>query len=251
MSSTTAMASMGRVLIVSNDGLTIQQFTETMQQLALHPEVRLDVPTALRQLNNQKFEAVVVDMLLGQAATTVLVEARTSRSNRTAVTFTITGSDAERADAFKFGSSFVLERPLKESSIKRMLQASYGLIVRERRRYFRCPLAVPAEVRRPGSQDLYCQTLNISEGGMAMMVPVALKTGKLIAVHFQLPNRPFQFAAQSFICWSNEQGRIGVEFASASGEWKSELQGWLAERLEDSLPESVAEKFRRAMEHHA
>ena len=250
MNSTSAVApnaSVGRTLLVSSDAATVQQLSEAMQQLALYPEVCLEVPIALRLLNNQKFEAVIVDLLLGESAHAILEEARTSRSNRRAVIFTISGNPTGTAGAFRAGSSFVLERPLSMASISRMLKAAYGLIVRERRRYFRCPLAVPVDVRRQGMNDIRGQTLNTSEGGMAMMMPLPLKSGQLVGVHFQLPDRPFQFAVQSFICWSDEQGRVGLQFASPSGEWKAELQAWLSQRLEDSLPESVAEKFRRAI----
>ena len=251
MNSTSAVAphtSVGRTLLISNDAITVQQLSEVMQQLALYPEICPEVPIALRLLNSQKFEAVIVDLLLGESANTILEEVRSSRSNRTAVIFTISGSRIGTAGAFKAGSSFVLERPLSMTSISRMLKAAYGLIVRERRRYFRCPVAVPADVRRPGLNDLRCQTLNISEGGMAMMMQVPLKSGQLVSVQFQLPDRPFQFAAQSFICWSDEQGQVGIQFASPSGEWKSELQEWLSQRLEESLPESVVEKFRRTID---
>ena len=241
-------ASVARVLLVSNDPVTVQQLTEAMHQLALSPEVCLEVPAALRLLNTQKFEAVIVDLLLGESAHAILVEVRISRSNRTAATFAISGSPAGRAEAFKSGSSFVLERPLSVDLITRMLKAAYGFIVRERRRYFRCPVSVPADIRRAALSDIRCQTLNISEGGMAISVPIPLKSGPLVSVHFQLPNRPFQFAAQSFICWSDEQGRLGLQFASSSGEWRSELQEWLSQRLEDSLPESVVEKFRRTID---
>jgi ActR/RegA family two-component response regulator len=241
-------ASVGRVLLVSNDPVTVQQLTEAMHQLALHSEVCLEVPAALRLLNSQKFEAVIVDLLLGESAYTILEEVRISSSNCTVVIFTISASHAGSAGAFKAGSSFVLERPLSMASITRMLKAAYGLIVRERRRYFRCPVSVPADIRRAASNDISCQTLNISEGGMAMTVPVPLKSGALVSVHFQLPGRLFQFAAQSFICWSDQEGRAGLQFASPSGVWKSELQEWLSQRLEDSLPESVAEKFRRTLE---
>ena len=251
MNSTSAVApyaSVGRVLLVSNDPVTVEQLTEAMHQLALYPEVCLEVPAALRLLNSQKFEAVIVDLLLGESAHTILVEARISRYNRTVVTFAISGSPGGSAEAFKSGSSFVLERPPSMVSITRTLKAAYGLIVRERRRYFRCPVAVPADIRRAGFNDVRCQTLNISEGGLAMTVPVPLKSVLLVSVHFQLPGRPFQFAAPSFICWSDEYGRVGLQFTSPSGEWKSELQGWLSQRLEDSLPESVAEKFRRTID---
>jgi ActR/RegA family two-component response regulator len=242
-------ASVGRVLLVSNDPVTVQQLTEAMHQLALHPEVCFEVPSALRLLSNQKFEAVIVDLLLGESAQAILEEVRISRSNRTAVVFTISGTHAGSAGAFRAGSSFVLERPLSMALITRMLKAAYGLIVRERRRYFRCPVSVPADIRRAASNDIRCQTLNISEGGMAMTVPVPLKSGQLVSVHFQLPGRPFQFETQSFVCWSDDQGRAGLQFASPAGVWKSELQEWLSQRLEDSLPEAVAEKFRRANEY--
>jgi DNA-binding response OmpR family regulator len=250
LSSTTAIApsaAIGRILFVSNDPVTIQQLTLPMQQLALHPELCAEVPVALRLLSSQKFEAVIVDLLLGEVAHSILAEVRISDSNRTAVTFTIIEDQLERSEAFKSGSSFVLERPLTDDSITRMLKAAYGLIVRERRRYFRCPLAIPADIHRANLEDISCQTLNISEGGMAMTVPTPLKPGVLVAVHFQLPRRLYQFAEQAFICWANESGRIGIEFASPRGPWKSELQEWLLERLEDSLPESVAEKFRRVI----
>jgi ActR/RegA family two-component response regulator len=240
-------ASVGRTLLVSNDAVTVQQLSEAMEQLALHPEVCPEVLIALRLLNSQKFEAVIVDLLLGESAHTILEEVRLSRSNRTAIIFTISGSHTGTAGAFKAGSSFVLERPLSLESISRVLKAAYGLIVRERRRYFRCPVAVPADARGPGLNEVQGQTLNISEGGMAIMMPVPFKSGELVSVHFQLPDRPFQFSVQSFICWSNEHGRVGLQFASASGEWKSELQEWLSQRLEDSLPESVAEKFRKTI----
>ena len=197
----------------------------------------------------QKFEAVIVDLLLGESAHTMLDQVRVSRSNRTAVVFTISGSHAGSAEAFKAGSSFVLERPLSMASISRMLKAAYGLIVRERRRYFRCPVSVPAEVHRAGVNDILCQTLNISEGGMAMTVPVPLKSGVLVSVHFQLPNRPFQFDAQSFICWSHEQGRVGLQFASPSGIWKSELREWLrdSKRSCEDWPSRYGEQHPRAV----
>ena len=241
-------AAVGRVLLVSSDSATVQQLTEAMHQLALYPEVCLEVPAALRLLNSHKFEAVIVDLLVGESAHAILEEVRISRSNRTVVVFTISGSHAGSAGAFKAGSSFVLERPLSMASITRMLKAAYGLIVRERRRYFRCPVSVPADICRAALNDVRCQTLNISEGGIAMTVPAPLKSGLMVRVHFQLPNRPFQFDPQSFVCWCDEQGRVGLQYASPSGVWKSELQEWLSQRLEDSLPESVAEKFRRTID---
>jgi len=237
--------SVGNTLLVSNDAATIQQLVQSMQQLAMSPEICVEVPAALALLNHRKFEAVMVDLQLGEQAKTVLDQVRLSASNRTAVTFTISNSATETAIAFAAGSSFVLERPLSTTSISRTLKAAYGLIVRERRRYFRCPVEIPATVRREGGPEVHCRTVNISEGGMAVSTSVPLRLGLQVQVQFTLPGQQSQLAAESSIRWW-ETGHLGLQFLSLFSEQRSELQEWLSRRLEQNLPESVAEKFRKA-----
>src|SRR5208282_5685166 len=100
----------GVTLVVSADGATIQQLTAAMQELALLPEVCVDAAGALIQLDQRKFEAVMVDFLLGDSATSIIAQVQRSPSNKTAVTFMICGNQQEKALAFEFGSRFVLER---------------------------------------------------------------------------------------------------------------------------------------------
>lgn len=240
-------SSVGRVLVVSHDGNTVQSLTQAMQELALYPEVCHEVPSAIRLLNSRKFEGVMIDLSLGEAAKTILEGVRASRANRSSIIFTISRSHEGSAEALRGGSSFVLEQPLSADAISRTLRAAYGLIVRERRRYFRCLVAVQAVVRKTGCGDIQCRTINISEGGMALLTAASLEPGCETTVLFRLPNHHFQFALEAFVCWSDSQGRAGFRFAAPPGKWESELQEWLSERLEESLPESVAEKFRREM----
>jgi ActR/RegA family two-component response regulator len=235
--------SMGSVLVVSNDALTVKHLSASLQQLAMSPEVCFEVPAALHLLSQRKFEAVIVDLQSGDQAEAFLEKIRISPSNRTTVIFTISGSDAETAVAFKAGSNFVLSRPLSPASIDRSLKVAYGLIVRERRRYFRCPLEIPAEIRGPDLQIVRGKALNISEGGIAIATSVSLKTGVQVQVIFTLPDRESQFAVASTICWCS-QGCFGLQFTSLPPHLASELQEWLARRLEESLPDSVADKFR-------
>ncbi len=233
----------GSALVVSNDAATIKQLAASMQQLAMSPEVRFEVPTALDLLNQRKFEAVVVDLQLGDHAKAILEKIRLSPSNRTAVLFTISDSDAETAVAFKAGTNFVLRRPLSRASIDRSLKVAYGLIVRERRRYFRCPVEMPAEISGPGIPPVHGKTLNISEGGVAINTSLSLKPGVQVKVQFTLPNGEIHVEAEATVCWSKE-GYLGFQFTSLSPQLTSELQEWLSQRLEESLPESVADKFR-------
>ena len=127
---------MGRVLLVCDDSIAIQHLSEGMQQLAIATEVCVDVSTALRSLNRKKFEAVIIDLGLTEADQ-VLGQVRLSPSNRTAVTFAIT--DAGKPAKPEIQANFMIEKPLSAGSVGRILKAAFGLIVRERRRSFRCP----------------------------------------------------------------------------------------------------------------
>ena len=246
MSSANVLApavSIAGVLGVSNDAVTIQQLSESIQQLAMSPEVCGEVLAALDLLNRRKFEAIMLDLQLGNQTSAVVEKVRLSPANRTAVIFAISDSDAESASAFKAGSNFVLRRPLSPTSIDRNLKVAYGLIVRERRRYYRCPVEVPAVISATAEPEIHGKTMNISEGGMAITTPVSLGPGIKVRMEFTLPGCESQFEAEAAVCWCKET-YLGFQFTSLSPQLTSELQEWLARRLEQSIPASVADKFR-------
>jgi CheY-like chemotaxis protein len=235
--------SIGLALLVSADPVTIRQFSDALQELSIAPDVCREVPTAVGLLNRRKFDAVIVDLKLGEQSGLILEEARISASNQTAVTFAISDGDAE-GTAFRRRSEFVFERPLSMQSIRGTLKPAYGLILRERRRYFRCPIAIPLTILRKDLPEVHCHSVNISEGGMAVSTFAPLIVGEEVQVQFKLPGRERVLLAESKICWS-KSGRLGVRFVSLSKECKSELQSWLSSKLEDILPEFVVGKFRK------
>ena len=109
--------------------------------------------------------------------------------------------------------------------------------------YIRCPVEVPATLRRPGMQEVRGHVANISEGGIAIITGVLLKPGVEVQVQFTLPGYESQFEVKSAICWCRD-GYMGLRFISLSAELKTKLQDWLSRRMKQSLPESVANKFR-------
>jgi DNA-binding response OmpR family regulator len=240
----TQPAAMATALVISDDEATIQQLTEGMQQFAIAAEVCRDAGFALQSLNRRHFEAVVVDLKMYQAKE-IMEQVRLSPSCQTATTFAIT-EGPKSASVFSAGASFVLERPVSDESLSRSLRAAYGIIMRERRRYFRCPVAIPVVVRDQEGQETQYQTINISESGMAIRIPRALKAGTEVGLRFNLPQSRGRFIVQSKICWSDPSGRAGLQFLNLPLPQKAELQGWLAQRLEEVLPETVASKFQKA-----
>jgi diguanylate cyclase (GGDEF)-like protein/PAS domain S-box-containing protein len=240
-----SLMSIGLALLVSADPVTIQQFSLALRELSISPDACQDAASAALLLKRRKFDAVIVDLQLGEQSGHILDEARLSPSNRTAVTFGISDNDAVVTAAFGKKSQFVFERPLSEQSIHNTLKPAYGLILRERRRYFRHPVSIPVIIRSEGMQEVWCNSVDISGGGMALSTKAPLLPGESVRVQFTLPDHTVPFFAESTICWS-KTGHLGVRFVSLSDEQKSELQVWLSQKLEETLPEFVAEQFRKA-----
>ena len=235
-----------RALLVSNDPVIIKQVSEPLRELAASTEVCANIPHATRLVNVRKFEAVVVDLRLGEQSGRILERVRLSPSNHTTVAFAITDSSKQSAIAFGAGSNFVFERPLSSISVGRTLKAAYSIIVRERLRYFRCPISIPAAIRKQDADEIRCQAVNISEGGVAVMTSTPLKPGTRVTIQFTIPGQPTEFVTQGEVCWYDEKGRAGLRFLEFSPAQMFELKEWLARRLEETLPESVALKFRLA-----
>ena len=171
MSAAGTSFAMGRVLLVCNDTAVIEHLRENMQRLAIATEVCVQTDMALRLLNLKKFEGVIVDFGLDKADQ-ILEQIRLSPSNRTAVTFAITDPGATTGLAVQ--PNFVMEKPLSPASVGRTLKAAFGMIVRERRRSFRCPVGTSSRDQANGQRS-NCTLVNISEGGMAITQGSAAK----------------------------------------------------------------------------
>ena len=230
-------------LLVSADPVTIQQFSLALRELSISHDVCQGETAAISLLTRRKFDTVIVDLELGDQCGLILDAVGLSAANRTAVTFAINGSDADASATFRRRTGFVFGRPLSPQSIRITLRLAYGLILRERRRYFRCPISSPVTIVRRNMPEVTCQSVNISEGGMAVSTSVPLNAGEPVQVQFSIPDHK-PFVAESTICWL-KTGHLGVRFVSLSSERKSELQQWLSRKLEEALPESIARQFQK------
>jgi hypothetical protein len=230
----------GTALLVSNEQQACDVISHSLRSLAIRTEICVDALSAVDLLEKQKFEAIVVDFQLGEQAQGFCEYLQFSRTNRTAVTFAITPDSGLEV---KSHSTFVLYRPLIESSVSQTMKAAYGIVIRERRRYFRCPIVVPASVRADDTTKVRCEIVNVSEGGVA----IRFRTNPLPAVkaiQFTLPGCTCDFSVGARICWQYPSGVMGLEFKGFSIRQKAELQEWLARKLEQTLPATVVEALR-------
>jgi hypothetical protein len=92
--------------------------------------------------------------------------------------------------------------------------------------------------------EVRCYSVNLSEGGMALSTLALLTPGEQAQVHFTLPGHKAPCLAESTILW-RKMGRVGLRFDSLPQEHKSDLQVWLAQKLEELLPGFVTETFQK------
>ncbi len=242
-SSSPVPAIVGRALLVSNDSIVIGQLESGMQRFAIAVEVCPDLPTAASLINTRKFEAIVVDLGLGEQSMHVLEHVRFSPSNQSSVTFAVVDSEAA-ADA-RFQPNFIIAKPLTESLIGSVLKAALGLIIRDYRRYFRCPLTVPVRIRLESMAEIPCEMMNISEGGLAVTTVVRFQPGARVKTEFTLPGEATNFSLDAETCWCDNKGRAGLHFRSVSSEQRRLLQSWLSQKIEQGIPEPVARLFQK------
>lgn len=241
--------SIAHSLLVSNDPLTVEQVTFAMGRLAIGTEVCPDSSIARQILNTRKFDAVTVDFELGEQAPGLLGEMRLSPSNKTAPAIAITRNKPELALAYCAGSNFVLQKPLTQQTINRMLNVGYGLVVRERRRYFRCPIKTPVLIHRVDAPEARCTAVNISEGGMEIAsAPLGLSPGVKTQIELTLSRPLVRIKAICETRWRNHRNHAGLQFLVMSLEQRCDLQEWLATRLEEIIPDSVVDRFRESGE---
>lgn len=244
-----ASTSIANALLTCRDPNTIEQVTQAMEKLAIATEVCVDIATARHVLKKKKFDAVAVDFDLDDHAPGLLGDIRLSPSNRTAPAIAIVRNRDEVALAHYAGTNFIFQRPLTTDSLNRTLCASYGLIMRERRRYFRCPVRTRIWMRRVDMSLTSRHTANISEGGIEITsAPPQLVLGAKAHVEFVLPGSQARFTAACETRWRNARNHAGLQFLLMPLDQRCDLQEWLRVKLEESLPESVAEKFRDANE---
>ena len=232
----------GRALVVSNDSTVIEQLVRGMQQFAIAAEVCSDVPSAASLVNTRKFEAIIVDRPVGDQVD-LFDRIRLSASNGNSVTFAVVDS-AARAE-LKTQPNFLIPKPLDEKLVGGILKAALGLIIRDYRRYFRCPVAVPVLIRIHGKAQVPCEMLNISEGGLAITTSVTFDAGAEVEAEFTLPDEATKFEIDAEICWCDKKGRAGLHFRSVLPNQQVLLQDWLSRKIEQGIPEPVARLFRR------
>lgn len=229
-----------RILLVTCDFQIIETLCHFAQSMAVHIEACCDAEAAVGKLCHAKFEGVMVDLALA-GGPELLRKLPSLTSNNSAISYAILGAGHDQAEAFQAGAKFVLDRPLVPVAVLRLLKAAYPFMVRERRRYYRCPLQIAVFVSRGGDEEFTVNSLNVSESGICLNSNEAMRVGDKLRLRLLLPGATDLLNLCGEVAWSAVTGRVGVRFSDVKPGVALVLRNWLAERLEENVLQQTEE----------
>ena len=105
-------------------------------------------------------------------------------------------------------------------------------MVREKRRYFRCPLEMSVKLVFSQGDELKATATNLSEGGMAIHFDGTLAKKAIAKVQFMLPGTSYTMEPKGEVAWADGLGRAGIKFQDVPESSRQQLEQWIMKRLE-------------------
>ena len=197
--------------------------------LGIGVEVYSTADWAREDLADSKFDAVILDCEVAGAPSLLQMIRGTANNGRT-LAFAIVPDDAALQQALAAGANLALEKPISMDRARSSLRAAYGLIMQERRRFFRYPLDVAVRVGVSERVQLVGTAINISEGGMAIRCNDELPINAAVKLVFLLPGEKAEVEAKGMIVWKDARGHGGIRFEQMSAPNRQRLNDWLEGR---------------------
>jgi hypothetical protein len=228
-----------RALVVTQDRGLTATFTDISREFGISAQKSKSSNDGVPdELSLSKYEALLIDFETVPQTIPIFTMIRQSPANRHAVVFAVVGSPDSRQRARDQGATFLLERPLEGEGIRRVLQAAYGMMTSERRRYFRCTAEISLQLVRDSGEELACKTINISSSGMAVSGSSSFKAGEKLHIAMMLPKSKSQVRARATVMWDDKHGKTGLSLECANSEMQRELDNWLDSQFQPELKQS-------------
>jgi len=214
-----------QALLVSSDDSAADVLGRVLPSLGIATDRSSDPETTMARIQQQKFDALIVDFDDPKAAEEVLQQAQ--KLGSAPLSIALVADSTKVRQILSGGAHFVLYKPISEDAARAGLRAAAALLSRERRRAFRVPVQAAVEITLPDTRKLDGILLDLSETGMDVLTAEAQIPGALLAFHFQLPDGSVEVNAHGQVAWANPNGQTGVHFLDLPEAVSSQLRDWL------------------------
>ena len=214
-------------LVLCSDDKIVRVLRRILGDLDINLELCSDSQAALRKLTRQRFEAIIVDCE-AQGASDVLRSARSAACNKFAVAVAIVEPEVGLRAAFGLGAHFVLYKPVSSERAKSSFRAARALMKSERRRNARVPVQIAVMMTSPDlGGSMKVNTVDVSEGGMAVSLPKGRKPTGRWHISFTLPGTQQSVDLSAEFAWEGSSAQAGLRFLHTAPDATLKLRGWL------------------------
>jgi len=202
-----------------------------LEELGTRVESHTDAVEALPRLWAHRFDAVIVDCEGGGDEAEVVREVHELAQNPHAVTIAIIGPRESREHAYALGAHFVMRKPLTPFRVRRLLRASYPLMVEELRHYLRHPCQGPVQVVT-GVVEVPAVLTNLSQDGAAVLLDPEARLEPSVRLRLRLPGTKLSVVPEGKVVWQTPCGHVGIHFTTVTALDRLRLNRWLGDDLE-------------------
>jgi CheY-like chemotaxis protein len=229
-----------KALLVSKDDLAAETLTQVLANFGVAVDRSSAVEVAVARLSEERFDQVIVDFEDPATAALVLESNRRQtpgeHGNPPVTVALVTDSSQIRA-ILGAGAHFILTKPITRDQATATLRAATALLKRERRRTFRVPVQAAVSLHTEEDPNLEGILLDLSTGGMDVLVAKPLSSSGLVRVTFELPEGGAKIDGDTQVAWTNPNGQTGLRFLDMDLPMREKLGEWMAEHAHDAMPE--------------
>jgi CheY-like chemotaxis protein len=216
-----------RALVVSSDQKSADLLKQILPELGMVADHTMSTDEALARLDQERFEAIILDYRGDRDSENFLRSLRHSTKNRAGVLIAIVDSDFNARPLFGLGANFILYRPLSSERTRISLRAARGLIRRERRRAPRVSVNATVNVAYPGAPELKAMLQDLSIDGTSLTTAKAIPPQCKVYFDFSLPGQEQLVRLSGEVAWQDASGRTGIRFLDVPQSSRRLMQGWL------------------------
>jgi CheY-like chemotaxis protein/c-di-GMP-binding flagellar brake protein YcgR len=216
-----------QALLVSTDDSAAQVLGQVLPAFGIALDRSSNPETAIARIEQQKFDALLLDFEDAGTAYSVFEAARYLGSGQPPLTVALVADKARIRDILSGGAHFVLRKPLSEKAARAGLRAVAALLSRERRRAFRVPVQLPVELTLADLRKIEGILLDLSETGMEVLTAEPRLREDLLGFRFQLPEGALQIEGHGQVAWANPNGQTGVHFLDLPEDVSGVLKNWV------------------------
>jgi CheY-like chemotaxis protein len=225
-------------LLLSTDKTAHTLLQRVLGNVGIRTEVCPAPAAGLRLLKSKKFEGIIVDCDDIDCGSDLLSILRGEGLTRNAIVFAIVDGSTSMSDAFNMGANFVLEKPLTVERTTRCFKAACGLMVGERRRYYRHGVDIPVYLDFPKFPNAIAHMQDLSQGGTMLRCELPLELDMQGTFRFTLPETRANITGACEVAWKSED-RLGLRFNNISKSTQAALEMWLNWKFLERFPNAV------------